>query len=76
MIENFEDFFPDDENEIKEMLKERGIDLDELEKEFENYHPRRPLKFEKITEDVVTPLYQDLTYIQLKIWKSDLLVEY
>ena len=32
MIENFEDFFPDDENEIKEMLRERGIDLDELEK--------------------------------------------
>jgi dUTP pyrophosphatase len=57
MIENFEDFFPDDENEIKEMLRERGIDLDELEKEFENYHPRRPLKFEKITEEAVTPLY-------------------
>ena len=57
MIENFEDFFPDDENEIKEMLRERGIDLDELEKEFENYHPLRPLKFEKINEEAVTPLY-------------------
>lgn len=57
MIEDFKDFFPDDENEIKEMLKERGVDLDELEKEFENYHPRRPLKFEKITEEAVTPLY-------------------
>jgi dUTP pyrophosphatase len=56
-LEDIEDFFPDDEADLKQMLADRGIDLDELEKEFSDYHPKRDLPYEVIHEDAVEPTY-------------------
>lgn len=47
----------DNENKIKDILSEMGIDLDALDKEFENYAPKRELRYEKLDEDISEPEY-------------------
>jgi len=56
-INNLEDYFSEDELELKKLVKEMGVDLDELEKQFNNYNPKRSLKYEVISEDAVEPKY-------------------
>jgi dUTP pyrophosphatase len=56
-IDQLEELFTDDESELKKMLLDMGVDLDDLEKEFANYHPRKPLKYEVISDDAVEPSY-------------------
>jgi dUTP pyrophosphatase len=56
-VNEIEDLFSDDESELKQMLLEKGIDIEQLDKDFENYHPRRPLRFEMINKDAVEPYY-------------------
>ena len=62
MTDDFDFLLSDDdmtntENKIKDMLSEMGIDLDELDKEFENYSPKKDLRYEKLTDDVPDPEY-------------------
>jgi dUTP pyrophosphatase len=45
------------ENKIKELLDDLGIDLEALDNDFENYTPKRELRYEKLTEDVSDPEY-------------------
>lgn len=54
---NIEDLFSDDEQELKQMLKDMGVDLEQLEKDFENYHPKRPLEYEVVNESATHPKY-------------------
>jgi dUTP pyrophosphatase len=56
-IDELESLFTEDESELKKMLLDMGVDLDDLQKEFDNYHPRKPLKYEVISEDAVEPSY-------------------
>jgi len=56
-MENIEDLFTDDEDKLKEMLSEMGVDLDELEDSFKNYSPKKELSYEMISEDSVEPKY-------------------
>ena len=56
-INELEQYFSDDENELKKIIKEMGVDLDDLEKSFENFNPKRSLKYEVISEDAVEPIY-------------------
>ena len=44
--QDLDKLWTDDESELKKMLLDMGVDLDQLEKDFENYHPRKPLKYE------------------------------
>jgi dUTP pyrophosphatase len=46
-----------DLTKMKEILSDMGIDLDGLDKEFENYTPKRELRYEKLTEEVSDPEY-------------------
>lgn len=55
LLSNDNDNF--NENTIKDMLSDLGINLDEMEKEFENYTPKRELRYEKLTEDILDPEY-------------------
>lgn len=56
-IQNIEDMFGDDEQEFKEMLKGMGVDLDSLEKEFQDYKPKKELRYETLSYDTVKPKY-------------------
>ena len=42
---------------LKAMMQDLGVDLDEIEKQFSNFHPRKELRYEKISEDAVDPKY-------------------
>jgi len=42
---------------LKEMMGDLGINLDEMEKKFSEFHPRKELRYEKISEDAVEPMY-------------------
>jgi len=42
---------------LKEMMENLGVDLDEMERKFADFHPRRELRYEKISEDAVDPKY-------------------
>lgn len=53
-------FFPEDdsnEENIYQKLKDLGLDLEGLEKEFDNYHPTKELKYEKLDFTVSDPFY-------------------
>jgi dUTP pyrophosphatase len=52
-----EDLFSDDENDLKQMLKDMGVDLEALEEEFKNYKPKRELRYETLSYDTVKPKY-------------------
>lgn len=55
--QDLDKLWTDDESELKKMLLDMGVDLDQLEKDFENYHPRKPLKYEVMSDDVIEPSY-------------------
>jgi dUTP pyrophosphatase len=57
ILSELEENFTNDETELKKMISEMGIDLDALEEDFKNYHPRKPLKYEVISENAVEPVY-------------------
>ena len=42
---------------LTDELKELGFDLQELEDDFKNYSPKVDLKFTKLSDDAVTPVY-------------------
>jgi dUTP pyrophosphatase len=42
---------------LKEMMENLGVDFDEMERKFADFHPRRELRYEKISEDAVDPKY-------------------
>jgi dUTP pyrophosphatase len=42
---------------LKEMMENLGVDFDEMEKKFADFHPRRELRYEKISEEAVDPKY-------------------
>lgn len=45
------------ENEYDDIKEEYGVDIKELEKEFENYSPKRDLEYAKTINDAVDPKY-------------------
>lgn len=54
------DFFPEEDNSeetINEKLKELGYDIESLEKEFENYTPKKELFYQSLDLRVPEPLY-------------------
>ena len=55
--QDLDKLWTDDESELKKMLLDMGVDLDQLEKDFENYHPRKPLKYEVMSDDAIEPSY-------------------
>jgi len=60
MITDELDYLSENDGEftkMKEMLSNMGINLDELDEEFEKYTPKRELRYEKLTEDVSDPEY-------------------
>jgi dUTP pyrophosphatase len=56
-LTEIEDLFPSDKKEIYKMLNEMGFDLEALEKEFDNYSPKKPLNYKVISEDAIEPKY-------------------
>lgn len=50
-------FENDDENELKKVLSEMGVDLDEIENGIENYNPKRLLSYQVISDNAVEPSY-------------------
>jgi dUTP pyrophosphatase len=42
---------------LKEMMENLGVDFDEMEKKFADFHPRRELRYEKISENAIDPKY-------------------
>ena len=57
---DFDYFLSDDEfneEKLKEMLNDLGLNIEELENEFENYNPKKELRYEKLSEDVDDPIY-------------------
>jgi dUTP pyrophosphatase len=57
MQEHFDEYFPEEEEQLKKLLLDMGVDVDELERDFQNYQPRKPLKYEVISDDAVEPMY-------------------
>ena len=55
--QDLDKLWTDDESELKKMLLDMGVDLDQLEKDFENYHPRKPVKYEVMADDAIEPSY-------------------
>jgi dUTP pyrophosphatase len=55
--QDLDKLWTDDEAELKKMLLDMGVDLEQLEKDFANYHPRKPLKYEVMSDDVIEPSY-------------------
>jgi dUTP pyrophosphatase len=49
--------FPNDEAEIKRMLSDMGFDLDDLQREFDNYSPKKPLNYEVVSDNATEPKY-------------------
>lgn len=52
-----EEMFGDDEQQYIDMLKDMGVDLESLEKEFQNYKPKKVLRYETLSYDTVKPKY-------------------
>ena len=52
-----EDFFSDDEMDLKKMIADMGVDIEELEREFANYAPKKPLEYEVVSENAIEPKY-------------------
>lgn len=57
MIDEFDGLVPEDEDQLKKMLSDFGVDLDELENQFDNYSPKKPLHYEVISDLAVEPQY-------------------
>lgn len=53
----FEENNNDDELNLNELLKEIGLDLQSLERDFENQTPKLKLGYSKLSDDVVEPKY-------------------
>jgi len=56
-INNIDGFFPDDESDLKKLISEMGIDIEQLEREFANYAPKKELEYEVISDNAVEPKY-------------------
>jgi dUTP pyrophosphatase len=55
---DIEKFFPDDENiDFKKIFLDMGLDLNQLEDEFENFSSKKELRYERLNENVITPYY-------------------
>jgi len=54
---SIDELFSDDENVIKKILADMGVDLDEMEQSFRNYEPKRDLFFEVVNTDAILPSY-------------------
>lgn len=53
-------FFPEEDNldeVINEKLKDLGYDLESLEKEFDNYNPKRELRYQSLDFRIPDPFY-------------------
>jgi len=59
MTDEFDYLLKDDGEltKMKELLSDMGIDLDGLDEEFDNYTPKRELRYEKLTDEVSDPEY-------------------
>jgi dUTP pyrophosphatase len=57
MTEEIDDLFNDDEETLKKMLSDMGVDLEELENQFQNYSPKKRLSYEVINDDATNPSY-------------------
>lgn len=55
LLNDMEDDITNDK--LKEMMGSLGVDFDEMEKRFSDFHPRRELRYEKISDDAVDPKY-------------------
>jgi dUTP pyrophosphatase len=60
--EDFEEYLSEDDDSItdeslNEILSKLGVDLNQLQSEFDNYTPKRELRYEVISEDAVEPSY-------------------
>jgi dUTP pyrophosphatase len=60
--ENFKDLFDsellnDDDLDYDKILEETGLDLKELEREFNDYSPKLPLEYKKLSDNSVEPTY-------------------
>lgn len=56
-FDELDSFMPTSDEEMKNIFSNFGIDIEDLEKEFSNYTPKRPLKYEVISDDAVEPKY-------------------
>lgn len=56
-LNEFEKYFSSDESDLREALLEMGFDLDVLDKQFDNYTPKRELKYEMVSEFAIEPFY-------------------
>jgi dUTP pyrophosphatase len=54
--DELESYFLNDD-QYEDIKEEFGVDIKELEKEFENYSPKRDLEYVKINSDAVDPKY-------------------
>lgn len=55
---DIEKFFPDDENiDFKKLFSDMGLDLTQLEDEFENFSTKKELRYEIINENTIQPKY-------------------
>lgn len=56
-LDDIDSLFTDDEDELKRILTEYGVDIKSLEDEFKNYSPKYDLKYEVVSSDTVEPKY-------------------
>lgn len=57
-IGNIEDIFKNDETpDFKKLFSDMGLDISQLEEEFENYTTKKELKYTTITDNVIEPYY-------------------
>jgi dUTP pyrophosphatase len=49
--------FDDDDEDFNEILDELGVDIHEIQSEFDNYSPKLDLGYTKLHEDAVEPKY-------------------
>lgn len=54
---NSEIFNNDDDLDYDKILEETGLDLKELEREFNDYSPKLPLEYKKLSDNSVEPTY-------------------
>jgi dUTP pyrophosphatase len=52
-----EEMFSDDDSDLNEIMNSLGINLEELEEQFQNYTPKKSLYYEKVSDDVADPFY-------------------
>jgi dUTP pyrophosphatase len=57
-IENIENLFSDNEEiDYKKLFSDMGLDLSQLEEDFENFTTKKELKYTTITDNVIEPYY-------------------